>query len=213
MTQQHPAAPPLQDPPLDPAAVDAARAPEPRPRCSGSSCSSSCRSWPCSPRSRWPGVGPGLARPGAARRHLRHDGRRHHRRLPPLLHPRRRSRPSRPLRIDAGRRRLATRSRARWTAGSPTTAGTTRSATGGRPALAVAVRRAPRRRCPRACSTPTWAGCSTSSRPRGASTPPTCSRTATCVRISRAFPGWSSAARCSSRRCSAGCSPGRGGAR
>ena len=89
-----------------------------------------------------------------------------------------RSRPS--ARCGSGwRSPAAWRSRARRSAGWPTTASTTSSPT----RRATRTRRgATARRCrrwSRVSGTPTWAGCSTSSRPRSASTPPTCSRTAT----------------------------------
>ena len=80
---------------------------------------------------------------------------------------------TRPLRIALASS-AAWRSRARSCSGSPTTGGTTPSPT----ATATRTRRgatAPTAaRWPRACSTPTSAGCSTAGRPTPSATPPTC---------------------------------------
>ena len=68
----------------------------------------------------------------------------------------------------------------------------------GRPALALALRRVRAARCPRACARRTWAGCSTSSRPRSEYAPDLLARPATssgspglsrcCVAVSLLFP-------------------------
>ena len=106
---------------------------------------------------------PGRHRP--ARRLLLDQRGRHHRRLPPPLHPRRLQGQAVGAR-DAGRRRQPRdRGPARPLGRRPPQAPRLQRQ-GGRPALTVAVRRVASPRCSRGSTTPTWGGSSTSSRPR-----------------------------------------------
>ena len=168
-----------------------------RSRSSRSTCSWSCRSSP------WPpscpavvGLGAVLARRRPGRRLLLPHPARRHRRLPPALH----------ARLVQGRRG---RCGSRWRSPARMADPGPGRAVGGRPPPAPRLLR-PRRatrtrrgataptcaRCSRACSTPTWAGCSTAARPTRSATRPTCSRTPPCVGTSRLFVVWAVAQLC-----------------
>ena len=148
----------------------------------------SSRSSPCSAPSpvAW-GWGISWLDVGLARRLLRRRRPRHHGRLPPLLHPRL-VQGQAPAADRARGRRLAGRRGPRDPLGRRPPPAPRLQRQGGRPALALALRRDRAGAAQGPAGSPTSAGCSTSSTPTSSGTPPTCWQDKALVKIEKVFP-------------------------